>query len=82
MRPYRSSAGAFVVGQVIDDPRLEAWLVKDSPGTFERVEVAPAPPPLAAPAPAPAPIETAALDAPPEDKMLRRDERKAKPWKK
>lgn len=32
--PYRSDAGAWLPGDVIDDPVLEAHLLVDSPGSF------------------------------------------------
>jgi hypothetical protein len=34
---YRSGYGAFEPGAVIDDPKLEAILAVDSPGSFEAV---------------------------------------------
>lgn len=46
--PYRRTDGIrFEVGTVVDDPPLEAHLLKDSPGSFERYEP---PPPVTAPA--------------------------------
>lgn len=35
---YSSSAGQFAPGDIIDDPRLEAVLTKDSPESFAVVE--------------------------------------------
>ena len=35
---YRSDAGAFEVGDVIDDPRLEDLLLRDSRESFAPVE--------------------------------------------
>jgi hypothetical protein len=34
---YASSAGWFAPGDIIEDPRLEAVLVKDSPDSFVEV---------------------------------------------
>ena len=35
---YASSAGQFAPGDIIEDPRLEAVLVADSPESFAKVE--------------------------------------------
>jgi len=35
---YASSAGAFVPGDIIEDPKLEAVLIADSPASFVDVE--------------------------------------------
>lgn len=34
---------AYAIGQVIDDPKREAWLKADSPDSFEDVEPEPEP---------------------------------------
>ena len=47
---YRSSAGEFVPGDVIEDPKLEAVLLADSPASFQPVEPEPVAPPPAPPA--------------------------------
>jgi hypothetical protein len=35
---YKSNLGAFPAGHIIDDAQVEAWLVADSPESFEQVE--------------------------------------------
>lgn len=42
---YQSSAGAWAIGQVVEDPRLAAWLLRDSPGSWEDVAAPKAPEP-------------------------------------
>lgn len=42
---YRSSAGEFAQGDIIDDPKLEALLLADSPASFQAVEPEPVAPP-------------------------------------
>jgi hypothetical protein len=37
---YKSDIGSFVPGDIIDDPRVEAVLLVDSPLSFEAVEKA------------------------------------------
>lgn len=45
--PYSSSAGRFAPGDIIEDPKLEAVLLADSPASFAPAE----PEPVEAPAP-------------------------------
>lgn len=35
---YRSGDRSFVPGQTVGDPALEAWLLRDSPGSWAIVE--------------------------------------------
>lgn len=35
---YKSNIGCYPVGHIIDDEQLEAWLLGDSPASFEQVE--------------------------------------------
>jgi hypothetical protein len=49
--------GDFAVGDIIDDAELEPRLLRDSPSAFEVVQVE---------------VITAAPEAPPEDKMVKR----------
>jgi hypothetical protein len=54
---YRSSLGAFAVGDIVESAELEAALLADSPLSFELVGVE---------------VVTTAPEAPPEDKIIRR----------
>lgn len=54
---YRSSLGAFTVGDIVDAAELEAALLVDSPLSFEAVGVE---------------VVTVAPESPPEDKIVRR----------
>jgi len=57
---YKSSLGAFEPGDLIDSPELEAALLQDSPGSFERAGK-----PLIE-------VFAAEVTAPEADKMIRR----------
>lgn len=64
--PYKADKVAFGLGDVIDNPALEAHLLHDSPRSFEVVSADPDRPA----------VETKAITAPPADKMLRTSAKK------
>lgn len=59
--PYRADKLAYGVGDVIDNPALEAHLLHDSPKSFEIISSEPSRPA----------VEIKAIEAAPADKMLR-----------
>lgn len=64
--PYRADKLAYGVGDVIDNPALEAHLLHDSPRSFEVLSAEPERPA----------VETKAIAAAPADKMLRTSAKK------
>lgn len=58
-------------GQTVGDPALEAWLLRDSPGSWETVEDKPKPPPKPPEEPETTPeVEQTVLPEPPVHRAI------------